>query len=264
MLEDFVDLHHLPLLTAEQRALHHIQSILEQNGMSCTDFDLPDLDPTLLEHDNQDYDRAVEEQQAQAQIEMLNDEQGALVDRVLQDLAEIRRGEPDKCRAYFLDGPGGSGKTMCYNTLISYFRGHGETVASSAWTGIAGTLLKGGRTVHNLFKLPVPIVDTSVCNVKPTSSHATYLRSVSLFIIDEASMVMAHALNAIDRMLRDITSVDVPFGGKIFLLGGDFRQVLPVIPRNPRAVVIENCMKSSPLWPNFTIFRLTKKHACRY
>jgi hypothetical protein len=147
---------------------------------------------------------------------------------------------------------------MCYNTLISYCRGHGETAASSAWTGIAGTLLKGGRTVHNLFKLPVPILDTSVCNVKPTSSHATYLRSVSLFIIDEASMVMAHALNAIDRMLRDITSIDVPFGGKIFLLGGDFRQVLPVIPRKPRAVVIENCLKSSLLWPHFTIFRLTK------
>ena len=43
-----------------------------------------------------------------------------------------------------------------------------------------------------------------------------------MFVIDEASMVPLHALAAIDRMLRDITSTDVPFGGKIFLMGGDF------------------------------------------
>ena len=60
-----------------------------------------------------------------------------------------------------------------------------------------------------------------------------------MFIIDEASMVPAHALAAIDRMLRDITSCDIPFGGKIFLMGGDFKQVLPVVPRRPRAVIIE-------------------------
>ena len=141
---------------------------------------------------------------------------------------------------------------MCYNTIISWCRGQGIQVASSAWTGIAATLLKGGRTCHHLFKLPVPILDTSVCLVSPTSKHADYLRSITIFIIDEASMVPANALKAIDAMLRDITGLqDVPFGGKVFLLGGDFRQVLPVVPRQPRTVIIENCLKSSPLWPHF-------------
>ena len=119
---------------------------------------------------------------------------------------------------------------MVYNTLISYFRGQRELVAPSAWTGIAATLLKGGRTVHSLFKLPLPILDTSTCNIKPTSSHADFLSSISMFIVDEASMVPSHALIAIDRCQRDITLNDVTFGGKIFLLGGDFRQVLPVVP----------------------------------
>ena len=82
-------------------------------------------------------------------------------------------------------------------------------MAPSAWTGIAATLLSGGRTVHALFKLPVTILDTSVCNVTPTSSHAAFLRSVTMFIIDEASMVLGSALNAIDKMLRDITGDDV-------------------------------------------------------
>ena len=84
--------------------------------------------------------------------------------------------------------------------------------------------------MHSLFKLPVPILDTSTCNVKPASSHATVLRSMIMFIIDEASMIPIHALHAIDRLLQDITGVTVPFGGKIFLLGGDFHQVLPVMP----------------------------------
>ena len=52
----FVDLHHLPLQAAEQRALQHIESIFEQNGMSCSDFDLPQLDPALLEQHHPDYD----------------------------------------------------------------------------------------------------------------------------------------------------------------------------------------------------------------
>ena len=149
--------------------------------------------------------------------------------------------------AFFLDGRGGTGKTMVYNTLIAYCRGHGLKVAPSAWTGIAATLLDGGRTCHNLFKLPVPILDTSVCKVASTSTHAAFLCSVTMFIIDEASMVPVHALRAIDEMLRDITNVDAPFGGKIFLLGGAFRQVHPVVPRSSRTVIVENCIKSSPL-----------------
>ena len=148
---------------------------------------------------------------------------------------------------------------MCYNTLISWCRGRGIKVASTAYTGIAATLLKGGRTCHNLFKLPVPITETSVCRVSPTSPDADFLRSVSMFIIDEASMLPAHALRAIDVMLRDITYLpDVPFGGKVFLLGGDFRQVLPVVPRQPRTVIVENCLNRSPLWPLIAVFKLKK------
>lgn len=259
MLEDFANIHHLPVEAAEQRALFHIESILEQHGMTCSDFDLPHVaDPDILgQHEEVNGDEA-EHQQAEELIQMLNNDQRALIDRILEDFAEVGQNAGPKRRAYFLDGPGGSGKTMCYNTLITFFRSQGAKVASSAYTGIAATLLKGGRTVHNLFKLPVPILDTSVCNVKPTSSHADYLRSVSLFIIDEASMIPAAALHAIDNMLRDITNTDIPFGGKIFLMGGDFRQILPVIPRKPRAVIVENCLKSSHLWPEFVQFKLTK------
>ena len=131
-------------------------------------------------------------------------------------------------------------------------------VSAAAWTGIASTLLAGGQTLHTLFKLPVPIVETSTCNISPASKAAQQLRETQLFIIDEASMVPANALHAIDMVMRDIMGIELPFGGKLFLLGGDFRQVLPVVPHGTPTSIIENCIKSSNLWPQFKFFRLTK------
>ena len=89
------------------------------------------------------------------------------------------------------------------------------------------------------------------------------LRSLHLIIIDEASMVPIHALHAIDRLLRDITTHDVPFGGKVFLLGGDFRQVLPVVPKRPATVAIETCLKRSPTWHHITRIYLTQNMRAR-
>jgi hypothetical protein len=41
-----------------------------------------------------------------------------------------------------------------------------------------------------------------------------------LFIWDEAPMMHKFAFEAVDRTFRDITQVDKPFGGKIFVFGG--------------------------------------------
>ena len=71
------------------------------------------------------------------------------------------------------------------------------SVGAAAWTGIAATLLHGGHTVHSLFKLPVPLLDTTTCNVKPTIKHAKTLRSMTMFIIDEDSMIPIRALKAL-------------------------------------------------------------------
>ena len=45
-------------------------------------------------------------------------------------------------KAYFLDGPGGSGKTYLFNTLLSYVLSRGGTILPFATTGIAANLLK--------------------------------------------------------------------------------------------------------------------------
>ena len=50
-------------------------------------------------------------------------------------------------------------------------------------------------------------------------------------IIDEGSSISKFALNAIDEVLRRLMKKNEIFGGKIILLGGDFRQTANVIMR---------------------------------
>lgn len=51
---------------------------------------------------------------------------------------------------------------------------------------------------------------------------------------------------------------NLPFGGKCILFGGDFRQILPVVPKGSRADIVNACISSSFLWDHCKIFQLTK------
>ena len=59
---------------------------------------------------------------------------------------------------------------------------------------------------------------------------------------------------ALDRSLRDIVSEkqprfqDIPFGGKVLVLGGDPKQILPVIENATRAQIINASIFRSYLW----------------
>ena len=66
-------------------------------------------------------------------------------------------------------------------------------------------------------------------------------------------------LEALDRTLRDIMmKPEKPFGDKIVILAGDFRQCLPVVPGATRAGTVSHCINQSPLWTNFQMLRLTQ------
>ena len=54
-----------------------------------------------------------------------------------------------------------------------------------------------------------------------------------------------------------ITGNDVPFGGKVVLFGGDFRQTLPVLRRASDTAIIKNSIISSPPWNIVQRFKLT-------
>ncbi|XP_022855399.1 ATP-dependent DNA helicase PIF1-like [Olea europaea var. sylvestris] len=70
-----------------------------------------------------------------------------------------------------------------------------------------------------------------------------------LIIWDEAPMVNRHAIEAVEKMFRDVTDCDLPFGGKVIILGEDFRQVLPVVPRGKKEDIMKTSLVFSDLWP---------------
>ena len=65
-------------------------------------------------------------------------------------------------------------------------------------------------------------------------------------------------MEALDRSLQDVTGNDDPFGGKIIVLSGDFRQCLPVLPNANRAQVVDAALNRSTLWKFFTVMQLTE------
>jgi len=55
---------------------------------------------------------------------------------------------------------------------------------------------------------------------------------------------------SIVRTLRDLTGNEQPFGGKVVLFGGDFRQVLPLMSHAERAKVVSMTIKRWNQWNN--------------
>ncbi|KAA6378149.1 MAG: hypothetical protein EZS28_026324, partial [Streblomastix strix] len=72
-------------------------------------------------------------------------------------------------------------------------------------------------------------------------------------------MASKWALEAVDLLLRQLHEKEqLQFGGTIMVLGGDFRQVLPVVIGCGRYAAFNNSIKQSELWPLFKIFKLTQ------
>ncbi|KAM0848721.1 hypothetical protein ACQ4PT_054208 [Festuca glaucescens] len=155
---------------------------------------------------------------------------------------------------YFVSGFGGAGKTFLWNVIIAYLRGQSKIVLTVASSGVAALLLAGGRTAHSRFKIPLQIDANSFCDIKRGTNLAKLLKETCLIIWDEALMTSRKCFEALDRTLRDVLSADdplledVPFGGKVVVLGGDLRQILPVIEGGSRPQIIDAAITQSPLW----------------
>ncbi|GKD10724.1 DNA helicase [Tanacetum coccineum] len=98
-----------------------------------------------------------------------------------------------------------------------------------ASSGIAS--LPAGRTAHSRFKLPLELTDESLCHAKKKSS--------------------------LDRTLRDLMNApEILFGGKTVVLGGDFRQTLPVKKGAGKDELIDASIAESYIWWHFKICTL--------
>ena len=161
----------------------------------------------------------------------------------------------------FISARGGCGKSFLLNAILDAVRSleaGGCLALATATTGIAAQLLHMGRTFHSRLKAPFTPSEDSTLNIPAQSVLADLVRRSRLIVIDEATMLDRLLLEAMDRTLRDLMNKpDTPFGGKIIILAGDFRQCLPVIPGANRAQIVQRCINFSHLWSQFQVFSLT-------
>ncbi|XP_020881833.1 ATP-dependent DNA helicase PIF1-like [Arabidopsis lyrata subsp. lyrata] len=187
-------------------------------------------------------------------VNKMTSEQKGIYDEIIGAVLENSGG------VFFVYGFGGTGKTFMWKTLFAAVRMRGLISVNVASSGIASLLLEGGRTAHSRFGIPIHPDDFTTCHIVPNSDLANMLKEASLIIWDEAPMMSRYCFESLDRSLNDVIgNVDgKPFGGKVVVFGGDFRQVLPVIHGAGRAEIVLAALNSSYLWEHCKVLTLTK------
>nr|AAD25596.1 putative helicase [Arabidopsis thaliana] len=242
-------------------ALQEIDHILRRNGTSLTYYKTmpqvprdPRFDTNVLILDEKGYDRESETKKHADSIKKLTLEQKSVYDNIIGAVNENVGG------VFFVYGFGGTGKTFLWKTLSAALRSKGDIVLNVASSGIASLLLEGGRTAHSRSGIPLNPNEFTTCNMKAGSDRANLVKEASLIIWDEAPMMSRHCFESLDRSLSDICGNcdNKPFGGKVVVFGGDFRQVLPVIPGADTADIVMAALNSSYLWSHCKVLTLTK------
>jgi len=97
----------------ELLALRHINALLAKEGMNCEDYSLPQPDEDITDGTEEINENFVLECRNTYEVmhSKLNKEQRYIFNEIIQN----------KNKTIFIDGPGGTGKTYLYKTLIFYY-----------------------------------------------------------------------------------------------------------------------------------------------
>ena len=138
-------------------------------------------------------------------------------------------------------------------------------------SALSVTLYEGGRTAHNLFRIPVIEVCSHddyhtfysmLClafqnnialksSIQPFSPRAALISSAAVIVWEEfasSNVVVAECAHEICCL---ITNCHAPFGRIPFITVGDFQQVAPVVQGQGKTPTILASVKRSHLWPHF-------------
>ncbi|KAH9556577.1 hypothetical protein CY35_07G036900, partial [Sphagnum magellanicum] len=201
----------LPEDALKDRALYEINQVLMHNGHRLEDFPtLPKSNYIPLVHggnrlvqEKLAYDRHSLTTNADNAEDRLNDDQRNAYKTVLN--AVINK----EGKLFFVYGSGGTGKTFVWTTLLSRLQGQSKIVLTK-----------------------------STCNITQQMKVAELVRKADMIIWDEALMMHRRTFEAVDRTLRDLMQLNDAhatrkiFGGKTVVVGGDFQQILPIVPKH--------------------------------
>uniref|UniRef100_K3Z0E3 ATP-dependent DNA helicase n=1 Tax=Setaria italica TaxID=4555 RepID=K3Z0E3_SETIT len=145
----------------QQMVLKNIRDMLQSMGKDIRSFPLPEIDEQ--QNTTNDVPREIIEEstievdQEDASLHTyLNKEQKAAYEKILAAV------NIDSGGLFFVYGPGGTGKTFLYRALLATVRGQGKIALATATSGVATSIMPGGRTAHSRFKIPLRIDDGSI------------------------------------------------------------------------------------------------------
>ncbi|GAA0139220.1 hypothetical protein LIER_35049 [Lithospermum erythrorhizon] len=265
MAEDFVRIKnqmHLSENDVLQKVLQGINDTLESLGRDINEFKLVSFQYVPNEYEKLTRDIASEKNIPVSDehlrgIHKLNSQQKIAFDTIYSAAMS------DSGGVFFVDGPGGTGKSFLYTILLAHIRSKGYIALIVASSGIASSNFLGGRTSHSRFKIPIDIEPSIQCQISFQRSEADIIRSSKIIIWDEAPMTNKLVVEALDKLLQDLCENKTPFGGKLIVFGGNFRQVLPVVRGGGRREQVQTSLVSSYLWPYFTKVKLTENMRAR-
>ena len=214
----------------------------------------------------------------------LHPQQKATVDEIFQLVmsgSHQDRHNTDR-HTFFLQRHAGTGKRYLLSILRDMVEAEGMFAEICATSGIAAKLYRGGRTLHSLLGLGVEDRDASDQHSKLSkygrnSQRGQLIKSLSLLIIDEASMMQRVLFEHVDTILKDLNcpprqdrSGERPyFGGLVVVFACDYLQLLTVLPSrrtvqlpdgNIQVVpvsLLDELPWQSGLWEKVKVLRIT-------
>jgi hypothetical protein len=134
---------------------------------------------------------------------------------------------------------------------LSCIRVEGQFILHSRYTPTFSSNYSG--CLHGQIKVPVNDRNEMLKSpIQANDPRAELIKEAALWVWDEAPMANRAVMSCTEETCRVVMENDEPFGGKVVVLLGDFRQTCPVIRRGTRAQVVDASIKSSELWPLFS------------
>ena len=246
--------------------LTELSKLLFQERMTLADIGLPELgdEIDIMAEEILRYPQMALETVARGH-DKLNPSQRVVVETIERAVQEQIISQCDQQKLFFLDGKPGRGKTFVTNVIASRLRLKKLIVAICSPSAKGAIQYMGALTSHKTFGIPI-FDGEPTAPLQPlfTKNHrnARFLFLANLIVIDEAPMMHSCAFDMIDRFLREIMGVDVPFGGKVVLCSGDFGQLSPVTFMPGRASALAVSIKDHESFKFFKrlLLRKSERH----
>ncbi|GBM94198.1 hypothetical protein AVEN_55748-1 [Araneus ventricosus] len=97
----------------------------------------------------------------------------------------------------FIDAAGGTRKTFLINVLHAKTGGEKNILLAVATSGIAATLMTGGRTAHSVFEIVIVLLHNEmlVCSIRKGNAKAKVLQEAEVLFWDAQAWTSSHGQN---------------------------------------------------------------------